>query len=330
MDPLEVDGELLPPVETDPTDLPNSDFGLALMLGIAYAASIGGAATLIGSPPNAVLAGVAGSSLGISVGFLEWMLLGVPVAAVFLPLSWLFLVALFRPRIDELPGRESVVQSQLDALGPMTTGERRALAVFAVVALAWVLRPYVVEPFLPMVTDAVVAIVGAILVFVVPVDGDRLLDWEYTSRVPWGVLLLLGGGFAIARGFQSSGLDGTVADAIAALGIADLAAMVLLVTAVVVVLTNVTSNTATASLFMPIAVSVGAAMGVTPLTLMAAVAFAASFAFALPVATAPNAIVFGSGYVSVPQMAKAGVALSMPAILVITAFTIWWLPLVWG
>ena len=329
-DPMAVESELLHPVDDDPAELPNTAFGLALMLAIAYGASIGGAATLIGSPPNAVLAGVAEANLGVEIGFLEWMLVGVPLGVTFLLITWGLLVVVLRPSVDRQPGRDDVIDRQLRELGSMTTGERRVLAVFGLVAAAWVSRPFVIEPLLPTVTDAMIAIVGAILVFLVPVDGERLLNWEYTTRVPWGVLLLLGAGFSIARGFQVSGLDGVVADVIAGLGVTELAGMVVLLAAVVCVLTNVTSNTATASLFMPIALSIAVAIDVAPLTLMATAAFAASYAFVLPVATAPNAIVFGSGYMSIPEMAKVGLIVTLPAILVISAFAIWWIPLVWS
>ncbi|WP_058365142.1 SLC13 family permease [Haloparvum sedimenti] len=318
-----------PDLGGEPADLPDTSFGLAIMLGIAYGASIGGAATIVGSPPNAVLAGVAKSRLGLDIGFLEWMMVGVPIAAVFLLVTWALLVVLLRPTVERRPGRIDVVEEQLAELGPMTVGERRALAVFGVVAGGWVVRPFLLQPVMPALTDAMIAVVGAVLVFLVPVDGERLLDWEDTSRVPWGVLLLLGAGFSMARGFQESGLDVVVAERLTEVGTAGLAGTVLLVATVVILLTNVTSNTATASLFMPIAASIGLAIGVTPLTLMATAAFAASFAFVLPVATAPNAIVFGSGYVTIPQMARVGLALTLPAILVIAAFAIWWIPVVW-
>ncbi|QZA89013.1 anion permease [Salinarchaeum sp. IM2453] len=268
-------------------------------------------------------------NLGVDIGFLEWMLVGVPLAAVFLIITWGILIIVLQPTIDRQPGRSDVVAKQLEALGPMTTGERRVLTVFALVAAGWILRPFVIEPFLP-VTDAMIAIAGGILVFLVPVNGKQMLDWEYTSRVPWGVLLLLGAGFSIARGFQESGLDSIIADAIASLGITELSVMVLIVTTTVILLTNVTSNTATASLFMPITLSIGLALGITPLTLMATAAFAASFAFMLPVATAPNAIVFASGYLTIPQMVKIGLILTLPAILVISIFAVWWIPLVWA
>lgn len=328
-DPDAVDPELLHTLDVDPSELPNTAFGTTLMLGIAFAASIGGAATLIGSPPNAVLAGVAQSHLGLQIGFLDWMLVGVPLGAVFLLGAWGMLVVTLQPEIEREPARGDLVERQLAALGGLTTGERRVLGVFVFVASGWIARPFIIEPVFPMISDAVIAIAGAILVFLVPVEGERLLDWHYTERVPWGVLLLLGAGFSIARAFQVSGLDVIVAEAIADLGIVELGWLVLLITATVVVLTNVTSNTATAALFMPIAVSIGIATGVAPLALMAAVAFAASYAFMLPVATAPNAIVFASGYLTIPTMARVGGILSLAAIVAIAVAVTFWVPIVW-
>lgn len=329
-EPDDILGELVHPMETEVEQLPNTSFGLALMLAIAYGASIGGAATLIGSPPNAVLAGVAESSLGVEIGFLEWMLVGVPLASIFLLVAWATLVVTLRPEVERQPDRADVIEKQLDELGTITTGERRVLAVFGLVAGAWILRPFVLEPVFPMLTDAMIAIVGAILVFLVPVGDERLLDWEYTTRVPWGVLLLLGAGFSIASAFQRSGLDSVIADAIADIGVTSLLGMILIIATVVVLLTNLTSNTATASLFMPITVSIGFAIGVEPLTLMATAAFAATFAFVLPVATAPNAIVFGSGYLTIPQMAKIGLLLTLPAIIAISLVAYLWIPVVWS
>ncbi|MFC6754035.1 SLC13 family permease, partial [Halorubrum tibetense] len=185
----------------------------------------------------------------------------------------------------------------------------------------------------PEVTDATIAIAGGIAAFLVPVNARRrefLLDWEYALRLPWGVLLLLGAGFALARAFQRTGLDRRTADLITGAGMTELVGLVVLLAVTVVVLTNVTSNTATASVFTPIAVAVATSIGAPPLTLMATVALAASFAFVLPVATAPNAIVFGSGYLSIPEMAKVGAAVSVTGTAVIVVGVVWWLPFVWG
>ncbi|WP_435348784.1 SLC13 family permease [Haloarchaeobius sp. HRN-SO-5] len=323
-----------PPLETlDAGSVRQSGFGTALMLGIAYSASIGGVATLIGTPPNAILAGVARSSLGIDIGFLQWMLYGLPIAVVFLAVTWVVLVALLRPTVETAGDGRGVVAEQLEALGPMSVGERRVLAVLAVVVSGWLLRPFVLEPLVPGITDTVVAVVGAILVFLVPVDLDRgefLLDWESTKRVPWGVLLLFGAGFSLARAFQSSGLDRWIAGGLTGLEGVGLAWVLLAVVTLTVFLTEVTSNSATASLFVPLMASLGATLGGSSLVLMVTVAVSTSFAFMLPVATPPNAIVFGSGYVSIPQMARVGFWLNLLGILFLTAATYLWLPVAWG
>lgn len=307
--------------------------GAALMLGIAYAASIGGVATLIGTPPNAILAGVARTSLGVQIGFLEWMTFGLPIAIAFLVVTWVVLLVVLRPSVRSLPAGRAVVREELDALGPMGRGERRVLAVFGLVVLGWVLRPFVLEPLVPGVTDAVIAIAGGILVFLVPVDrrrGEFLLDWSATTRVPWGVLVLFGGGFSLAAAVQSSGLDRWIAGHLGGLAGVPPAAIVLAVAALIVLLTEVTSNSATASLFVPVMAGLAPALGAAPLVLMVTVAVAASLAFMLPVATPPNAIVFGSGAVSTPQMARTGVWLNLLGIAMLSAAVLLWLPVAWG
>lgn len=303
------------------------------MLGIAYAASVGGVGTIIGSPPNAVLAGVAESQLGVEVGFLEWMLFGVPVAVLGTVAVWAALLVVVRPTVDVVPGREDVATHRLAALGGLSTAERRVAVLFGVVAFGWVTRPFLIDPVLPGITDANIAIAGGIAAFLVPSNAHErefLLDWEYALRLPWGVLLLLGAGFALATAFRTTGLDYAAARLIVEAGVAELAALVAVLVVVVGVLTNVTSNTATAAVFMPIAIAVAGGVGAPPMTLMAAVALAASFAFVLPVATAPNAIVFGSGYLTVPEMAKVGAAVSIVGGLVILIGVLVWLPVVWG
>ena len=326
-------GDIVHDTDEDPKALPVTRFGIALMLGIAYAASIGGVGTLIGSPPNAVLASVASSQLGVDIGFAEWMQFGLPVAVVGTIAMWVALLVVVRPTVSVVPGREAVAAHRLSELGPPSTGERRIAVLFGVVALGWLTRPFLISPVFPEVTDATIAIAGGIAAFLIPVNARRrefLLDWEYALRLPWGVLLLLGAGFALARAFQRTGLDQRAADLLAGAGLTDLLGLIVLLTVTVVVLTNVTSNTATASVFMPIAVAVAGAVGAPPVTLMAAVALAASFAFVLPVATAPNAIVFGSGYLTIPEMAKVGAAVSVVGVGVIVVGVVWWLPFVWG
>ena len=326
-------GDIVHDTDEDPDALPVTRFGVALMLGIAFAASVGGVGTLIGSPPNAVLAGVAESQLGVDVGFFEWMQFGFPVAVVGTLAVWATLLVVVRPTVDIVPGREAVAAHKLDELGAASSGERRIAALFTLVAVGWLTRPFLITPLFPGVTDATIAVAGGVAAFLVPTNARRrefLLDWEYALRLPWGVLLLLGGGFALARAFQRTGLDRRTADLITGAGVTELFGLVTLLAVTVVVLTNVTSNTATASVFMPIAVAVAGGVGAAPLTLMAAVALAASFAFVLPVATAPNAIVFGSGYLTIPEMAKVGAAVSVVGTALIVVSVVWWLPFVWG
>jgi sodium-dependent dicarboxylate transporter 2/3/5 len=325
----EEDG-LLTGIRTEPDERPAPGFGLPLMLGIAYSASIGGAATLIGSPPNAVFAGVAESRLDVQISFLDWLVFAGPLSIVFLFVTWLLLIKRFRPEIPLDRGAEDVVRTQRNELGAISRGERRVLAVFVLVAGGWLLRPFVLQPLFPAVTDSIIAVVGGVLLFVVPVDYETrefLLDWSDATRLPWGVLLLLGAGFSLANGFQKSGLDAVIAQGLAGIAGVPSVVLVLVIAAVVVFLTEVTSNTATATVFIPIVISLGFTIGASPLTLMATVSLAASMAFMLPVATPPNAIVFGSGYVTIPQMSRTGLWLNLLGIVAIVALTYTWLPI---
>ena len=332
-DGSDTDHSIVEGLPAHPDDLPASTFGIALMLGIAYSASIGGMATLIGSPPNAVLAGVAESSLGIEITFAEWLIFAGPLSVVFLLFAWQFLLVTLRPRIDRIDRAEATIETQAAALGRLSSGERRVLFVFGLVATGWLLRPFVIQPIAPAVTDTAIAIVGGILLFVIPSgepEAGSLLRWEDTVRVPWGVLVLLGAGFSLARAFQESGLDAAIADGLGVLADAPLFVLLLVVGTVVVFLTEVTSNTATATVFMPIMISLGLSLGVLPLTLMATAALAASLAFMLPVATPPNAVVFGSGYVSIPQMSRTGFWLNLFGIVSLVVLAYAWLPIAFG
>jgi sodium-dependent dicarboxylate transporter 2/3/5 len=316
----------------EPGTAESSPFATGLMLGIAYAASIGGVATLVGTPPNAILAGVARTTLGVQIGFAEWMLFALPLSILFLVCAWAVLLRVYPPETRKLPDSTAVIDARRDALGAMSRGERRTLAVFALVVAGWVLRPFVVEPYAPAISDSVVAVAGAVLLFVVPVNlrrGEFLLSWDAAERVPWGILLLFGSGFSIAAAFRSSGLDGWVASALLGLRGVDFLVVVLAVATVVVFLTEVTSNSATASLFLPVTASLAVSLAVSPLALMVVVAVSASFAFMLPVATPPNAVVFGSGYVTIPEMVRAGIVLNVVGVVILTVGVVLWMPVVW-
>ncbi|MFO7173897.1 MAG: DASS family sodium-coupled anion symporter, partial [Bacillota bacterium] len=313
--------------------VPKTNFGAALMLSVAWASSIGGVATLIGTPPNAVFAAVASNTLGVQVRFVQWMLYGVPLAATVLLLAWALLLWLVPPEIREIPGGREVIREQLAALGPVRPQERLVALVFALVSFAWIVRPWLVNPFLPQVDDAVIAIAGAFLLFLLPAGGEErrhLLEADDLRKVPWGILLLFGGGLALAEVFESSGLSEWVAGQLAALRGVGFVGAILAVAALVTFLTEFTSNTAIASLFLPLTASLGTGLGIPPLALMATATISSSLGFMLPAGTPPNAIVYGSGYLTIGQMVKTGFWLNLVSILVTTLFSSFWLPRVWG
>ncbi len=316
----------------DGRELAKTNFGVALMLGIAYAASIGGVATLIGTPPNAILAGVVEKQYGYSIGFAEWMLFAMPLSIVMLALAWFYLTRIaFRNDVAELPGGKAVIRQQLVALGAMSKQERRVLAVFLFVVAAWLFRGLLPFDALREVTDSAVAILGALLLFMIPADlekGEFLLDWKTAVNIPWDIIILFGGGFALAAGFSASGLTGWIGSQLSLLEGANLVVLIAVVVVMVIFLTEVTSNTATASLLLPVMAGFAMAANVPVLSLMAAVALAASFAFMLPVATPPNAIVFSSRQVTIPQMARAGIWLNLVGTVLITLFVTQLLPVV--
>jgi sodium-dependent dicarboxylate transporter 2/3/5 len=302
----------------------HSNFGTALMLGIAYAASIGGVATLIGTPPNALLAGIVEKRYGIVIGFAKWMEFAAPLAVVMLLATWYYLTHIaFRSELRELPGGKDVIREQLAALGPMSRQERWVLGVFALVVAAWLFRGLLHIKALAEVTDSSVAISGALLLFVIPSDwrkGEFLLDWQTAVRIPWDIIILFGGGFALAAAFGVSGLTEWLGNQLSFLHGAGVAITTLGVVLLVIFLTEVTSNTATASLMLPIMGGFALAAGVPLLPLMAGTALAASFAFMLPVATPPNAIVFCSRQVTIPQMVRVGLWLNLFGTFLITLF----------
>ncbi|WP_027859041.1 SLC13 family permease [Marinobacterium jannaschii] len=307
------------------------NFGISLMLGICFSASIGGVGTLIGTPPNTVLAGMMENIYGQSIGFAEWMSFGVPLAVVMLAVAWLILVKLVYPSgLKSLPGGQALIDQQLHDIGKISREEKLVLLIFLLTASGWILRGFV-KP--PMIHDATIAIIGALLLFMVPVDlkkGRFLLDWESALKLPWGVILLFGGGLALAKGFADTGLTEWIGSQLSALSDLDLVLFIGVVVLLTLFLTEITSNTATATLLIPVMAAVSGSMGVHPFGPMFGAAVAASFAFMLPVATPPNAVVYGSGFVSINQMAKAGFWVNLVGAAAITLFIAWILPVLWG
>lgn len=298
-----------------------SDFGTALMLGIAYAASIGSLATIIGTPPNTLLVGYLQESHGISVGFGQWMVVGLPIAVVFLVICWFLLTkVLYKPEISEIPGGRELMSEEIRKLGPMSQGEIRVLALFVLAAVSWVSVPLIWPDDTP-ISDAGIAMTVAVLLFILPAGaarGVRLLDWESANHLPWGVLLLFGGGLALSGQFGSSGLTKWIGQQTQGIGGLPVVLIVVILTAGIIFLTELTSNTATAATFLPVAGGVALGLGMDPMLLTIPVALAATCAFMLPVATPPNAIAYGSGYVTIPQMVKAGLWLNLIGIVLIT------------
>lgn len=335
---LAVISEIVHSIDADPeldinTRAGEFRFGIALMLGIAYSASIGGVATLIGTPPNAILAGVIESTFAVTITFLDWMVFALPLSILMLFLTWWYLTRVAHPpELAELPGGRQIIRQKLQALGPMSRQEKQVLAVFLTVALLWIVRGFIHIDALALVTDSTIAMAGALVLFLIPVNLKQrqfLLDWQTASRIPWDILILFGGGFALARGFSDSGLTGIIAGQLVNMQGSDVFFVIAVVTTVVIFLTEITSNTATASLFLPVLAAIGMAMDIHPFALMLAAALAASCAFMLPVATPPNAIVFSSRYVSIPQMARTGIWINLMAIVLITLLVYAYLPLAW-
>jgi solute carrier family 13 (sodium-dependent dicarboxylate transporter), member 2/3/5 len=291
-----------------------SNFGVALMLGIAYATSIGGVATLVGTPPNALLAGFMRESYGIEIGFGAWMLVGLPLAVLMLPVAWLLVTRVaYPPGITDIPGGRALIARELAALGRRGRGENVVAAVFVATATLWIVRP-LLAGVVPGLSDAGIAIAAAIVLFMIPIDvskGEFALNWEWARRLPWDVLILFGGGLSLAAAISRTGLAAWIGGALAGAGALPLIGLTLLVTTIVLFMTELTSNTAATATFLPVLGALALSIGVDPLRLTVPAALAASCAFMLPVATPPNAIVYGSGYVSVPQMARAGVVLNI-------------------
>ncbi|MBA2441729.1 MAG: DASS family sodium-coupled anion symporter [Rubrobacter sp.] len=321
--------------ETDGSELTGrgaSNFATCLMLAIAYAASIGSLATLIGTPPNLFMAGFLEETYDIQIGFGQWMLVGFPLAVVFLGIAWVVLTRfVYPPEITEISGGREMIRGELDGMGAPSRGEKVVLVIFALTALAWITREPLtgseavtsVLPFVEGLSDAGIAIIAAIVLFALPVDwrnGVFTLDWRtIVENLPWGVLLLFGGGLSLASAVSETGVDEWIGSLVAGFGGLPVLLLVVAVATITLLLTELTSNTATAATFLPILAGAAIGLDLDVLLFVVPAALAASCAFMLPVATPPNAIVFGSGHVTILQMVRAGVWLNIIGIILITA-----------
>lgn len=328
-----------------PDDKSGRNTRISLMLGVAYAASIGGMATMIGTPPNLVVAGSIRELTGSGISFVQFMALGMPITLVLLPLCWVLLVFIAfpgQPRLDHDAG--DFLRNKLTRLGPIRGGEARVLLIFGLTALSWVLRerkemggitvPGLVDLF-PRLSDTAIGVTGAILLFLVTAKDAEgkvrpLLTWAEAKKIPWDILLFFGGGLTLAQATETQGLTTWMASGLDRLQGLPTWMILLGLATIVLILSELASNLAVATMVMPIAAALGRTVGQPPVILMLVAGFAASTGFMLPIATPPNTIVFGSGMVTAKQMARAGILLDIVAVLVIVAIVSLLGPLVLG
>jgi sodium-dependent dicarboxylate transporter 2/3/5 len=374
-------------------------FGLCLMLSVAYAASIGGMATLIGTPPNAILASLSSSLADVEVTFGQWLIIGLPISAISLVVAWLYMIniGVNIRGIKRVAEEKGMIGKKLSELGRITGDEILVAGIFAATATAWITRGLLWQDLLPMVDDSTIAIAAAISLFLIPsissnrrtghkkgnhdsvertpeekksggsnssrpdqnetddyleetkqdvtqVKGEkefgetengsnssssRLMDWKTAVTIPWGVIILIGGGLALANAYTATGLDEWIADQLVFLQGINYLIVIFVIVAVAVFTSEIVSNTASAALLIPISASLAVSLGIDPLLLMIPLTIATSFGFVMPVGTPPNAIVFASGYVTIPKMARAGLPLDIIGILLVTALTTLLVPLIW-
>lgn len=308
-------------------------FGKALVLSIAYSASIGGMATLVGTPTNLIFAQYVKEAYAVEISFAQWFWVGLPISLLLLTACWWHMTKnAFLLSTEQIPGSKQLIQQQLQNLGKISTEEKWVLGIFTAVALAWIGRSYLITPFFPKVNDINIALMGMLCLFIIPSTsrkGETLMDWKTALKLPWGVLLLFGGAFAVAAAFQFSGLTQWIGHQLIILKNVPIWLILFVIIAVVNFLTEITQNMATCTLMMPILAALAIAIDVHPYSLMAGTCIAASCAFMLPMATAPNAIIFGSNLFSMKDMVKAGFLLNIISIVLISLFIYFVFPVIW-
>jgi solute carrier family 13 (sodium-dependent dicarboxylate transporter), member 2/3/5 len=310
----------------------SSKFAIAMMLGTAYSASIGGVATLIGTPTNLILLGIMEKLFPAAphISFLEWFKIGLPVTVIFLPVAWFYLVKYFKIE-GSISGSQKIIAEELSSLGKMTLSEKRVLWVFAVTVAAWVFREDLVMGSLVIpgwsnllglqdyAHDSTVAMASAIFLFALPDGkGKRLLDWKSASQIPWGVVMIVGGGYAVAAGFQSTGLAAWMGVQLSFISALPFWLVLLIVVSFILLFTELNSNTATANIFLPVLASISVAGMSNPLLLMIPATIASTFAFMMPAGTGPNTVVFASEKLSISDMVKCGFWLKIISLVLLT------------
>ncbi len=319
-------------------------FTIALLIGCAWAASIGGLGTYIGTPPNLFVKAFIQQSTGREILFIEWMMFAVPVVLVMVPLAWLVLTKICFPFDARLArGGAEVVQAELKAMAPLTTPEKRVAVVMTAMALMWSFRQVLVKtewltdllPFVARLSDMHIAVAAGLAMFLIPAGGNgngnkhkALLSWESAVQLPWGVILLFGGGLSLAAAIQATGLAQWLGTHMSGLATAHLFVIILAIVALVIFLTELTSNTATTAALVPVLGALATTADIDPIMLAAPTAMAASCAFMLPVATGPNAVVFSTGHLHVPDMVRAGLWMNVIGTFLVAALCYSLLPVV--
>ena len=311
----------------------NEIFGKALMLAIAYSASIGGIATLIGTPPNLIFAGILEEQYNIEMTFSKWIIYGLPISILLLFICWKYLTNIaFKFTQKDFPGGKAEIKRLLKNLGKVSYEEKTVLIVFCVTAFLWITRSFILSKLIPAIDDTIIAMASATILFILPTKNrteKKIINWESAVKLPWGILLLFGGGLALAEGFKTSGLAEWIGAQITQFENLPLFVLLFVLILAVNFLTEITSNLATTAMLLPIIAPIALVLDVHPFTLMVGITVAASCAFMLPVATPPNAIVFGSGYLKIPDMMRAGILMNIISVILITLITYYLLPLLW-
>lgn len=302
----------------------------ALMLSIAYSASIGGFATLIGTPPNLVLVGVLEDTYGVKISFVDWMKFGLPISLALLLICWKYLTGFaFSISQVKFPGGISTINAMKKDLGKISREETTVLWVFVATAILWIARS-LLQKMIPAIDDTIIAMVSGVLLFILPTkNGGQILNWKDCANLPWDIILLFGGGLALAKGFSDTGLASWIASQLTQMQGLSLLLLILVLVASVNFLTEITSNLATTAMLLPVLAPMAYAFDIHPYVIMVSVTISASCAFMLPVATPPNAVVFGSGYLRISDMMRAGILMNIISIVLITILTYFLLPMVW-
>ncbi len=321
-------------------NLPNEEekFSKALIFGIGYAGTIGGLGTLIGTPPNIILAAIVNELYGVQISFASWMFFAFPVVIILLFSSWLFLTRIAHPiKLKSLPGGKELISNEKKALGKTSFEEKMVLSIFTFAAFMWITRTFFWEEGgliipIPGINDTMIAIFAAVLLFIIPsVNKEgRLLNWDVSKDVPWGILLLFGGGLAIASGFRESGLADWIGGQLTVLESVNFILIIILTTTLVLFLTEITSNTATATMILPVLAALALALNIHPFALMVPAAMAANCAFMLPVGTPPNAIIFATGKIKIIEMVKNGFWINNLALVLIVLAVYYLMPVIFG